>query len=145
MQKMTSWRCLTCWLIKLWRRKMTSLVNKSADWTPNYYKILIFSPPKSLKSLRAARIDQLADSNEPANIEHQSVLQFFMKYHIETSCTCVTKGTVLLPEELKPRLRMTSTSLCLWVASLIFLMKCANSTIGPSFKRYKKQWCWWYV
>ena len=45
---------------------MTSLVNKLADWTPNYHKILIFSPTKSLKSLRAARIDQLADSNEPA-------------------------------------------------------------------------------
>ena len=45
---------------------MTSLVNKSGDWTPNYHKILIFSPPKSLKSLRAARIDELADSNEPA-------------------------------------------------------------------------------
>ena len=64
--KMTSWRCLTCWPVKLWRRKMMSLVNKSADWTPNYHKILIFSPPKSLKRLRAARIDQLADSNEPA-------------------------------------------------------------------------------
>ena len=47
---------------------MTSLVHKSADWTPNYHKILIFSPPKSLKSLHAARIDQLADSSEPANI-----------------------------------------------------------------------------
>ena len=45
---------------------MMSLVNKSADWTPNYHKILIFSPPKSLKRLRAARIDQLADSNKPA-------------------------------------------------------------------------------
>ena len=45
---------------------MTSLVNKSADWTPNYHKILIFFPTKSLKSLRAARIDELADSNEPA-------------------------------------------------------------------------------
>ena len=45
---------------------MTSLVNKSYDWTLNYHKILIFSPPKSLKRLRAARIDQLADSNEPA-------------------------------------------------------------------------------
>ena len=45
---------------------MMSLVNKSGDWTPNYHKILIFSPPKSLKSLRAARIDELADSNEPA-------------------------------------------------------------------------------
>ena len=43
-----------------------SLVNKSADWTPNSHKILIFSPTKSLKSLRAARIDELADSNEPA-------------------------------------------------------------------------------
>ena len=61
-----SWRCFTCWLIKLWRCKMTSLVNKSADWLPNYHKILIFSPPKSLKSLCAARIDALADSNEPA-------------------------------------------------------------------------------
>ena len=45
---------------------MTSLVNKSGHWTPYYHKILIFSPPKSLKSLRAARIDELADSNEPA-------------------------------------------------------------------------------
>ena len=52
---------------------MMSLVNKSGDWTPNYHKILIFFPTKSLKSLRAARIDQLADSNEPAiNIEHGS-------------------------------------------------------------------------
>ena len=47
---------------------MTSLVNKSADWTPNYHKILIFSPTKSLKSLRTARIDELADSNEPAKM-----------------------------------------------------------------------------
>ena len=45
---------------------MTSLVNKSAGWTPNYHGILIFSPPKSLKSLRAARRDELADCNEPA-------------------------------------------------------------------------------
>ena len=54
-----------CWPVKLWRCKMTSLVNKSGDWTPNYHKILIFSPPKSLKSLCAARIDELADSYEP--------------------------------------------------------------------------------
>ena len=47
---------------------MTSLVNKSADWTPNYHKILIFFPTKSLKSLRTARIDELADSNEPAKM-----------------------------------------------------------------------------
>ena len=45
---------------------MTSLINKSADWTPIYHKILIFFPTKSLKSLYAARIDELADSNEPA-------------------------------------------------------------------------------
>ena len=45
---------------------MTSLVNKSAGWPPNYHKILIFSPPKSLKRLHAARIDELAASNEPA-------------------------------------------------------------------------------
>ena len=32
----------------------------------NYHKILIFFPTTSLKSLHAARIDQLADSNEPA-------------------------------------------------------------------------------
>ena len=44
--KMTSRRCLTCWPVKLWRCKMTSLVNKSGDWTPNYHKILIFSPTK---------------------------------------------------------------------------------------------------
>ena len=34
----------------------------------NYHKILIFFPTTSLKSLHAARIDQLADSNEPAKI-----------------------------------------------------------------------------
>ena len=50
----------------LWRCKMTSLVNKSADWLPNYHKILIFFPTTSLKCLRAARIDELADSNESA-------------------------------------------------------------------------------
>ena len=66
--KMTSWHCFTCWLVKLWCHNMTSLVNKSADWPPNYHKILIFSPPKSLKRLRAARIDELADSNKPAKI-----------------------------------------------------------------------------
>ena len=64
-RKMTSWR-LTCWLVKLWRCKMMSLVNKSAHWTSNYHKILIFPQQKSWKSLHAARIDELADSNEPA-------------------------------------------------------------------------------
>ena len=34
----------------------------------HYHKILIFFPTTSLKCLRAARIDQLADSNEPAII-----------------------------------------------------------------------------
>ena len=51
---------------------MTSLENKSADWTPNYHKILIFFATKSLKSLRAARIDELADSNEPATRLHSN-------------------------------------------------------------------------
>ena len=51
---------------------MTSLVNKSADWPPNYHKILIFSPTTSLKCLRAARIDELADSNESAKILEKS-------------------------------------------------------------------------
>ena len=49
-----------------WHFKMTSLVNKSADWPPNYHKILIFFPTTSLKCLHAARIDELADSNESA-------------------------------------------------------------------------------
>ena len=40
-KKIRSWRCLTCWPIKLWRHKVMSLVNESADWTPNYHKILI--------------------------------------------------------------------------------------------------------
>ena len=35
-------------------------------WTPNDHKILIFFPTKSLKSLRSAWIDELADCNEPA-------------------------------------------------------------------------------
>ena len=48
---------------------MTSLVNKSADWTPNYYEILIFSPTKSLKSLHTAKKNELAESNEPAIIQ----------------------------------------------------------------------------
>ena len=46
---------------------MTSLVNKSADLPPNYHKIIFF-PTKSLKSLHTARIDELADSNEPAKM-----------------------------------------------------------------------------
>ena len=65
---------------------MTSLVNKSDDWTLNYHKILILSPPKSLKRLRAARIDQLADSNEPA-ITTNSLLGteiFFLFLEIST-------------------------------------------------------------
>ena len=48
---------------------MTSLVNKSADWPPNYHKIQFFFPITSLKCLRAARIDELADSNESAKME----------------------------------------------------------------------------
>ena len=45
---------------------MTSLVNKPADWPPNYHRILIFPPPESLKRLRGARKDELTDPNEPA-------------------------------------------------------------------------------
>ena len=40
---------------------MMSLINKSADWPPNYHKILIFFQER----WHDARIDQLADSNEP--------------------------------------------------------------------------------
>ena len=36
---------------------------------PNYHKTLIFFPTTSLKWSHEARIDELADSNEPANIE----------------------------------------------------------------------------
>ena len=60
---------------------MTSLVNKSADWTPNYHKILIFFPKKSLKSLRAAIIDELADSNELAIIWFTSEISFLSPVH----------------------------------------------------------------
>ena len=63
---------------------MMSLVNKSANWTPNYHKILIFSPPKSLKRLRAARIDQLADSNEPAiTCENTENLDRILVFQVE--------------------------------------------------------------
>ena len=62
---------------------MTSLVNKSDDWPPNYHKILIFSPTKSLKSLCTARIDELADSNE----SKIRVLLFDIFYLIELHFT----------------------------------------------------------
>ena len=39
----------------------------------HYNKILIFFPTTSLKCLRAARIDELADSNEPAMICHSCI------------------------------------------------------------------------
>ena len=73
---------------------MTSLVNKSGHWTPNYHKILIFSPPKSLKSLRAARIDELADSNEPA-ISILSVTQWATskKFNLDGALLCGTSYT----------------------------------------------------
>ena len=51
---------------------MMSLLNKSADWPPNYHKILIFFPTTSLKCLHAARIDELADSNDSAISPHGS-------------------------------------------------------------------------
>ena len=85
-EKMTSWRCLTCWPVKLWRCKMTSLVNKSAHWIPNYHKILIFSPPKSLKSLRAARIDELAASNEPAMKQRNYVTSYYFSCDVTDIC-----------------------------------------------------------
>ena len=50
------------------RCKITSLIHESADWTPNYHKILIFLPTTSLQCLCAARIDELAESNESATI-----------------------------------------------------------------------------
>ena len=66
---------------------MTSLVNKSADWTPNYHKILIFSPTKSLKSLRAARIDELADSNEPAiKVISVATVELVPGVHLDPQC-----------------------------------------------------------
>ena len=41
--------------------KMTSLAHISADWPPSYH-----FPHHISKSLHAARLDELADSNEPA-------------------------------------------------------------------------------
>ena len=40
------WRCERSPHAVSWRCEMTSLVNKSTDWPPNYHKILIFSPTK---------------------------------------------------------------------------------------------------
>ena len=59
---------------------MMSLVNKSVHWTPNYHKILIFSQTKSLKSPDAARIDELADSNEPAIIIYFWIVHICNKF-----------------------------------------------------------------
>ena len=51
------------------RNQPTLQISKSADWPPNYHKMLIIFPTKILKKrLHAARIDELADSNEPANM-----------------------------------------------------------------------------
>ena len=50
------------------RKIMTSqndITGKQISWLDTYP---IFSPTKSLKSLRTARIDELADSNEPATM-----------------------------------------------------------------------------
>ena len=41
---------------------------------PNYHKTLIFFPTTSLKRSHEARIDELADSNEPAIILHTNIL-----------------------------------------------------------------------
>ena len=56
-------------IVVSWFCKMTSLVNKSADWPPNYHKFLIFFPTTSWKRPHATRIDELTDSNEPATRE----------------------------------------------------------------------------
>ena len=40
---------------------------------PNKHKILIFSPTTSLKRSHGARIDGLADSNEPATTQYASI------------------------------------------------------------------------
>ena len=50
---------------------MMSLVNKSADWPPNYHKILIFFPTKIFEKIR---IDELADSNKPAIMTKSSIV-----------------------------------------------------------------------
>ena len=48
----------------------------------HYNKILIFFLATSLKCLRAARIDELADSNEPAINEHEVVILYlFLQNH----------------------------------------------------------------
>ena len=56
----------------------------------HYNKILIFFPTTSLKCLRAARIDELADSNEPANIvsprRTKGILLHFVGITITQQC-----------------------------------------------------------
>ena len=76
---------------KICHCKMMSLVNKSGDLTPNYHKILIFSQPKSLKSLCAARIDELTNSNEPAII-----IYFWIVTSVIILCFC---AVIRFPEK----------------------------------------------
>ena len=45
------------------KNQPTLQISKSADWPPNYQKMLIIFPTKILKRLHAARIDELAESN----------------------------------------------------------------------------------
>ena len=49
-----------------WLSVPTTTNQITGFWKSHSHKILIFFPTTSLKRLRAARIDQLADSNEPA-------------------------------------------------------------------------------
>ena len=57
---------------------------------PNYHKTLIFSPTTSLKWSHEARIDELADSNEPAIMFLKSntvrKARVFIPYQKRTVC-----------------------------------------------------------
>ena len=57
------------WLVSDWLRFLnvpTTANQITGIDQAQYHKILTFFPTTSLKCLRAARIDELADSNEPA-------------------------------------------------------------------------------
>ena len=78
--KMTS--CLTCWPVKLWRRKMMSLINKSADWTPNYHKILIFPNQIFEKSLRSLNRNSILSGSQYPRSPYSSSQANFTRIHL---------------------------------------------------------------
>ena len=82
---------------------MVNTTQHSSDWLivpttanqitgiekPNYHKTLIFFPTTSLKRSHEARIDELADSNEPANIPSEGTSLVTLVSRLEESCAAL--------------------------------------------------------